>query len=105
MVAGDRLVTPPADGRLLAGTTRRRALDLGEHEVRPFSLDDLRAADGIVLTSAIRIAVAGSLTATGPSAAALDLAAALRWRLGQKLLRPAESMETQAFRGDQLDRA
>ena len=83
MVAGDRLVTPPTDGRLLAGTTRRRALDLGDHEVRPFSLDDLRAAGGIVLTSAIRIAVAGSLTVTGPSAAALDLAAALRRRLGQ----------------------
>lgn len=61
-----RLTTPPADGRILPGVTRAAllerapALGLGTEE-RPISLDDLRGADAIVLTSSVRLAVAAGL--------------------------------------------
>jgi len=57
-VEGDALVTPPLDGRLLAGTVRARLLadppaGLTARE-EPLTLARLAAADEIVLTSAIR---------------------------------------------------
>ena len=91
MLVGGRLLTPPADGRLLAGTTRHRALQLGclddiSLEVGSFSLADLRAADGILLTSAIRGAVAAGLGAQAPASRAHQLAAMLREHLRSRAL-------------------
>jgi para-aminobenzoate synthetase/4-amino-4-deoxychorismate lyase len=52
---GDRLVTPPADGRLLPGVTRARVLRTEPHAAEePLTLARLEAADVIVLTSALR---------------------------------------------------
>jgi para-aminobenzoate synthetase / 4-amino-4-deoxychorismate lyase len=56
---GDALVTPPLDGRLLPGVTRRRALDharaLGLPVAeRPLTLAELRAARGVLVTGALR---------------------------------------------------
>jgi para-aminobenzoate synthetase / 4-amino-4-deoxychorismate lyase len=58
-IEGERLLTPPADGRLLAGVTRARLLrvagSLGltaaEEEI---TLGRLREAEGVFLTSALR---------------------------------------------------
>jgi len=79
---GDALVTPPADGRLLPGIVRAavpaavagaglRALE------EPLTLDRLRAADGVVLTSSVRLATP-ALLGTRPSARAAEVAALLR---------------------------
>jgi para-aminobenzoate synthetase/4-amino-4-deoxychorismate lyase len=52
---GDRLVTPPADGRLLPGVTRARRLRTEPHAAEePLTLERLEAANVIVLTSALR---------------------------------------------------
>jgi para-aminobenzoate synthetase/4-amino-4-deoxychorismate lyase len=54
LVEGDRLVTPPADGRILPGVTRERLL-----EARPDAVQDeldlarLERADAVFLTSSI----------------------------------------------------
>ena len=53
------LVTPPADGRILPGTARaatlRLAAELGiEAEERPLTLEELRGADEVFLTSSVR---------------------------------------------------
>jgi para-aminobenzoate synthetase/4-amino-4-deoxychorismate lyase len=56
---GTRLVTPPADGRLLPGTARARLLQSElETAEETLTLARLEAADVIVLTSALRTAVA-----------------------------------------------
>jgi branched-subunit amino acid aminotransferase/4-amino-4-deoxychorismate lyase len=59
---GDRLITPPADGRLLPGVTRARvfriAPDLGlVAREEALTLERLHGADVIVLTSSLRLAV------------------------------------------------
>jgi para-aminobenzoate synthetase/4-amino-4-deoxychorismate lyase len=52
---GTRLVTPPADGRLLPGTARARLLHSDTQTAEePITLERLQAADVIVLTSALR---------------------------------------------------
>jgi para-aminobenzoate synthetase / 4-amino-4-deoxychorismate lyase len=54
IIEGDRLVTPPTDGRILPGVTRDYVLardDAGEEEI-PY--ERLLAADDILVTSAIR---------------------------------------------------
>jgi para-aminobenzoate synthetase / 4-amino-4-deoxychorismate lyase len=61
------LSTPPADGRILPGVTRalllERAPSLGLRAVEePISLDRARRAPVLFTTSAIRLAVAASLT-------------------------------------------
>jgi para-aminobenzoate synthetase/4-amino-4-deoxychorismate lyase len=57
-IEGERLITPPADGRILSGLTRARVLELEpEAAEEQLTLDRLRAADGIFLTSALRGAV------------------------------------------------
>lgn len=61
-----RLITPPADGRMLPGVTRSLLLVLGpmrslDTRVEPVSLERLRAASGFFLTSAVRHAVAATL--------------------------------------------
>lgn len=59
LVEGDALVTPPADGRILPGCTRARALALAGAREEAFDLDRLHAADAVALTSSIaRVRVA-----------------------------------------------
>ena len=55
LVEGDDLVTPPADGRILAGCTRARALALPHGREEAFGLDRLETADGVLLTSSIAL--------------------------------------------------
>ena len=82
---GTRLLTPPADGRILPGVTRARVLavaddvGLGAAEER-LPLDRLASADAILLTSSLRLAVPGRL-ADEPGARATEVAAALRERV------------------------
>jgi branched-subunit amino acid aminotransferase/4-amino-4-deoxychorismate lyase len=71
------LTTPPADGRLLAGVTRRRLLALPGTREAPLSLEDLARAQAILLTSSIRLVTPAGLEAE-PSATAVALAAELR---------------------------
>lgn len=87
LIDGRRLVTPPADGRLLAGITRRlllqtaRALDLEPRE-EAISLDRARAAQTLLITSSLRHCVVarlegGSADTGGADAAAARIRAAL----------------------------
>jgi para-aminobenzoate synthetase/4-amino-4-deoxychorismate lyase len=84
----NRLLTPPADGRILPGVTRARLLvRAGELGLRPaeecLSLQRLARADAILLTSSLRLAVAGRLAGEpgGRVAKVADaIAAALRER-------------------------
>jgi para-aminobenzoate synthetase/4-amino-4-deoxychorismate lyase len=79
-----RLLTPPADGRILPGVTRARLLalasDVGlDAAEERLPLVRLASADAILLTSSLRLAVPGRL-ADEPSARAAEVAAALRER-------------------------
>lgn len=61
-VEAGRLVTPPADGRLLPGVTRARLLSTEPRAAEePLTLERLEAADVILLTSALRGAVVARL--------------------------------------------
>jgi para-aminobenzoate synthetase/4-amino-4-deoxychorismate lyase len=97
LVEGDRLVTPPADGRLLPGVTRERVLERGglagrAADVEPVDLDRLRRADAVLLTSSI-----GLVTAVGD--AAEPLAAAARAELaGTVATMPSTSAGVLLFR-------
>ncbi|MGH2875280.1 MAG: aminotransferase class IV, partial [Solirubrobacteraceae bacterium] len=75
LLRGDRLVTPPADGRILPGVTRAlllRAAGLGLSAVEEHvSVEDLRGADAVILTSAARLAVAAALDAAPAEPSAL----------------------------------
>jgi para-aminobenzoate synthetase/4-amino-4-deoxychorismate lyase len=67
LLEGDRLITPPADGRILPGVTRglllERAASLGLRGVEePVSLARARAAEVTFATSAIRLAVPAALS-------------------------------------------
>lgn len=71
LLEADRLVTPPADGRILPGVTRAlllaRAGSLGLRAVEePVTLHRVRAARVVFATSAIRLAVPATL-AGGPA--------------------------------------
>jgi para-aminobenzoate synthetase/4-amino-4-deoxychorismate lyase len=66
LLEGDRLITPPADGRILPGVTRalllERAASLGLRAAEePISLERARAAEVTFATSAIRLAVAAGI--------------------------------------------
>jgi para-aminobenzoate synthetase / 4-amino-4-deoxychorismate lyase len=66
---GDRLITPPADGRLLPGVTRARLLELapslGLHAgEQPIPLAHARTAGTVFLTSSLRLAVPASFQGT-----------------------------------------
>ncbi len=74
---GDRLTTPPADGRILPGVTRARLLGLctglglqaGEARI---TLSTARAASATMLTSSLRLAVPAQLAgAPAPPATAI----------------------------------
>jgi para-aminobenzoate synthetase/4-amino-4-deoxychorismate lyase len=76
-----RLLTPPADGRILAGVTRARLLgiagDLGLRAAEGgLSLEHLARSDAILLTSSLRLAVPGRL-AGEPGARAAEVAGAI----------------------------
>jgi para-aminobenzoate synthetase/4-amino-4-deoxychorismate lyase len=67
IVEGDRLVTPPLDGRLLPGVVRARLLAEGNAREQPITLDRMRAADEILLSSSVRgLHRAGLRGAEGP---------------------------------------
>jgi para-aminobenzoate synthetase/4-amino-4-deoxychorismate lyase len=53
-VEGSAIVTPPADGRILEGITRRRVLELVPVREEPISLERLLAADEVFLTGSVR---------------------------------------------------
>ena len=83
IVEGDVVVAPPLDGRILPSVSRRRALDDAVAAglrvcIEPVTLQRARAADAVVLTSALRGPHPGVL-AGGPAAAASEAACA-RWR-------------------------
>jgi para-aminobenzoate synthetase/4-amino-4-deoxychorismate lyase len=105
-VRDDILFTPPTDGRIIAGITRNRVLELAQeagYEAREerLSLDDLSDADEVFLTGSVRgiepvLAIDGdvprvrghygcSTSGTSKRGVAAELAAALRdcW-LGQR---------------------
>jgi para-aminobenzoate synthetase / 4-amino-4-deoxychorismate lyase len=78
LIEGDRLLTPPADGRILPGVTRALLLELAPalgyhaHET-PIALDRARRAPVTFMTSAIRLAVpAGLADRAAPPTAAVD---------------------------------
>ena len=54
IVESGEMITPPTDGRLLAGVTRRRLLELVPVREEPISLDRLLAADEVFLTGSVR---------------------------------------------------
>jgi para-aminobenzoate synthetase/4-amino-4-deoxychorismate lyase len=81
VVEGRRLITPPADGRLLPGIVRGRLLQdapaLGlEAAEEPVSLSRARSADAVLLTSSLRHAVPAELS--GDRRPAHELAARIR---------------------------
>lgn len=66
IVEGGRIVTPAADGRLLAGVTRSLLLECGPAlgltaSTEPISVGRAREADAIFLTSSLRYAVTAAL--------------------------------------------
>ena len=54
IVEGDRLVTPPTDGRILPGVTRAELLRTADVSVEPIDLQRLKEANEVFVTSAIR---------------------------------------------------
>jgi para-aminobenzoate synthetase/4-amino-4-deoxychorismate lyase len=54
IVEDGTIVTPPADGRLLPGVTRRRVIELVPVREEPVSLDRMLAADEVFLTGSVR---------------------------------------------------
>jgi para-aminobenzoate synthetase/4-amino-4-deoxychorismate lyase len=76
VLEGDRLLTPPADGRILPGVTRAALLELAPalgYRVReePIALDRARQAPATFMTSAIRLAVPATLSGGGAGPAAV----------------------------------
>jgi para-aminobenzoate synthetase/4-amino-4-deoxychorismate lyase len=84
-IEGETLVTPPADGRLLPGTVRARLLERAECVEAPLTLERLRDADGLVLTSSIRLATPAGLP--HPTPRAVEVAERLRALLTPALTR------------------
>ena len=54
LVEDGQIVTPPADGRILPGVTRRRVLELATVSEEPVTLARLLAADEVFLTGSVR---------------------------------------------------
>jgi branched-chain amino acid aminotransferase len=79
VVDGDRLVTPPISRGALPGIVRRRILELGAGVEADLTVDELRAADEIFITSSLRGVVAvtsldGEPRDAGPTTAKLAAA-------------------------------
>jgi len=83
LVEGRRLVTPPADGRLLPGVVRARVpavaeragLEAGEE---PVTLDRLEQAEAVVLTSSVRLVTVAAPAGRRPSSRGVAIADRLR---------------------------
>jgi para-aminobenzoate synthetase/4-amino-4-deoxychorismate lyase len=54
VVEDGSISTPPADGRILPGVTRRRLLELLQVRQEPISIDRLLAADEVFLSGSVR---------------------------------------------------
>lgn len=83
ILEGDRIVTPPADGRILPGVTRELLLThapkLGlSATMEAISLERARAADAIFLTSSLRLAASAALGGTTASPGASATVGAIR---------------------------
>jgi para-aminobenzoate synthetase/4-amino-4-deoxychorismate lyase len=83
IVEGTALVTPPLDGRLLPGTVRARALAAAsaaglEPREEPIPLERLKAADEVLLSSAIAGVRPATLAGPAPFGAGARLRRALR---------------------------
>jgi para-aminobenzoate synthetase/4-amino-4-deoxychorismate lyase len=83
IVEGGAVIAPPLDGRILPSVSRERLLKTAAAAgmavtVAPFTLERMRAADAILLTSSLRGAHPGEL----PCAPVTQLARELSTRLG-----------------------
>jgi para-aminobenzoate synthetase/4-amino-4-deoxychorismate lyase len=92
IVDGATLTTPPLDGRLLAGTVRERVLAVApatglEPRQKPISLERMRAADEVLLSSAIRGVRPAALA--GERSRRFEVGARLREALGEAALAEA----------------
>jgi para-aminobenzoate synthetase / 4-amino-4-deoxychorismate lyase len=102
-VADGVLLTPPADGRLLPGTTRAAIIQAAHDSgikvgFKPLTLDQLQAASEVFVTNAVAgiLPVTAVLPATAEPAAAEPVAAvgcrALSWAPGQVARRLAAAL-------------
>ncbi len=85
IIGGDTLLAPPLDGRILPSVSRMRLLAAAgaagmRVRVASFTVDQMRAADAILLSSSLRGPHPGAL----PGAPATELARELSTRLGAK---------------------
>ena len=80
LVDGDRLLTPPADGRLLPGVTRDALLGQSALTAveEPLTLERVTQAGHLLLTSSIRLATIGCLDGRPPPPEVLAIAARVR---------------------------
>jgi para-aminobenzoate synthetase/4-amino-4-deoxychorismate lyase len=83
IVEGDTLTAPPLDGRILPSVSRARLMSAAEARalqvsVAPFTLQRMREADAILLTSSLRGPHPGDL----PGARGTKFALELSTRLG-----------------------
>jgi para-aminobenzoate synthetase/4-amino-4-deoxychorismate lyase len=63
---GNELITPPTDGRILPGVTRATLLAIAPRlgltpREAPIALAEVRAADTVLITSSLRLAVAAAI--------------------------------------------
>ncbi len=90
LLEGDRLMTPPADGRLLAGVMRaalpavaqRAGLEASEE---PVVLERLEPAEAVLLTSSVRLVTVATLSGQRPSSRGMLIAGRLREALRGEL--------------------
>lgn len=92
-IAGERLLTPPADGRILPGVTRALLLEAAaeaglEAVERPLTLADVAAADAVLLSSSAALAAPARLARERGAGTGADERAA---RLARRLLRAVEA--------------
>jgi para-aminobenzoate synthetase/4-amino-4-deoxychorismate lyase len=88
LLEGSRLVTPPADGRLLPGVTRSLLLELApslglEARQERISLARARAAGEIFLTSSLRLAAPATLASPPSTAASPSIIETIRTALSR----------------------
>jgi para-aminobenzoate synthetase/4-amino-4-deoxychorismate lyase len=100
VVFGDTVVTPPLDGRILPGVTRRHALEVAAElgmriEIREVALVEVAGADGMVLTGSLAglswVYGVSDITLPPPTAAMTAWARALlaRWQRDADVTQPA----------------
>ena len=82
IASGGVIIAPPLDGRILDSLSRRRLLAAADQaglaiEIRPFSLDEARAAEAVLLSSSLRGPHPGLLGGGPPASAAARICARL----------------------------